>query len=187
MCDLCFLVLSNTILLLKTGFSGSSAGKDSAYNAGDPGSIPGLGRSAGEGIGYPLQYSWASHVAQLVKNLPVMQADLGLIPGLGRSGFLDSSVGKESACNAGDPGSVPGLGRSAGEGIGHPLQYPWASLVAQLVTNLPAMWETWVQSLGWQDPLEKRTAAHSSILAWKSQSMGSQRVRLSDFHFSLTI
>ena len=84
-------------------------------------------------------------------------------------GFPHSSVGKESACNAGDPGSVPGLGRSAGEGIGHPLQYPWASLVAQLVTNLPAMWETWVQSLGWQDPLEKRTAAHSSILAWKAQ------------------
>ena len=54
MCDLCFLVLSNTILLLKTGFSGSSAGKDSAYNAGDPGSIPGSGRSAGEGIGHPL-------------------------------------------------------------------------------------------------------------------------------------
>ena len=84
-----------------------------------------------------------------------------------------SSVGKESACNAGDPGSVPGLGRSAGEGIGHPLQYPWASLVAQLVTNLPAMWETWVQSLGWQDPLEKRTAAHSSILAWRIRGLHS--------------
>ena len=56
--------------------------------------------------------------------------------------FLDSSIGKESACNEGDPGSVPGLGRSAGEGIGCPLQYSWASLVAQLVKNLPPMWET---------------------------------------------
>ena len=82
-------------------------------------------------------------------------------------GFPHSSVGKESACNAGDPHSIPESGRSAGEGIGHPLQYPWASLVAQLVTNLPAMWETWVQSLGWQDPLKKGITTHSSILAWK--------------------
>ena len=80
-------------------------------------------------------------------------------------GFPDSSVGKESACNAGDPGSICGSGRSAGEGIGYPLQYSWASLVAQLVKNPPAMWETWVQSLGWEDPLEKGTATHSSILA----------------------
>ena len=62
-------------------------------------------------------------------------------------GFSDSSVGKESACNAGDPGLIPGLGRSAGEGIGYPLQYS-ASLVAQLVKNLPVMWETWVSFLG---------------------------------------
>ena len=55
-----------------------------------------------------------------------------------------SSVGKESACDAGDPGSIPGLGRSSGEGIGYPLQYSWAFLVAQLVRNPPAMWETWV-------------------------------------------
>ena len=59
-------------------------------------------------------------------------------------GFPDCSVGKESACNAGDPGLILGLGRSAGEGIGYPLQYSWASLVAQLVKNLPAMKETWV-------------------------------------------
>ena len=70
-------------------------------------------------------------------------------------GFPDSSVGKESACNAGDPGSIPGLGRSAGEGIGHPHQYSWASLVAQLVKNVPSTWETWVWSLGWEEPLEK--------------------------------
>ena len=77
----------------------------------------------------------------------------------------DSSVGKESTCNAGDPGSVPELGRCPGEGIGYPLQYSWASLLAQLVKNLPAMRETWVQSLGWEDPLEKGKATHSSILA----------------------
>ena len=67
-----------------------------ACNAGGPGWIPGLGRSTGKGIGYPLQYSWASLVAQLVKHLP---------------------------CNAGDLGSIPGSGRSPGEGKGHPLQY----------------------------------------------------------------
>ena len=67
----------------------------------------------------------------------------------------DSSVGKESTCNAGDPGSIPGSGRSAEEGIGYPLQYSWASLVAQMVKNPPAMRETWVQPLGWEDPLEK--------------------------------
>ena len=65
-----------------------------------------------------------------------------------------SSAGKESACNAGDPGSIPGLGRPAGEGVGCPRQYSWASLVAQLVKNLPAMWETEVQSLGWKVPGE---------------------------------
>ena len=75
------------------------------------------------------------------------------------------SAGKESACNAGDPDSIPGLGRSAGEGIGYPLQYSWASLLAELVKNLQAMWETWLQSLGWEDPLEKGKATHSSILA----------------------
>ena len=82
-------------------------------------------------------------------------------------GFPDSSVGKESTCNAGDPGLIPGLRRSAGESIGYPLQYSWASLVAQVVKNLPAMWETWVQSLGWKDPLEKGKATHSSVLAWR--------------------
>ena len=70
-------------------------------------------------------------------------------------GFPDGSVGKESTCTAGDPGSIPGLGRSPGEGIGYPLQYSWASLVAQLVKNPPALQETLVQFLGWEDPLEK--------------------------------
>ena len=68
---------------------------------------------------------------------------------------LIAPVGKESAYNAGDLGLVPGLGRSAGEEIGYPLEYSWASLVAQLVKNLPTVWKTWVQFLGWEDPLEK--------------------------------
>ena len=88
-----------------------------------------------------------------------------IICSMGTWSFPDSSVGKESTCNAGDPCSIPGLGRYAGEGIGYPHQYSWASLVAQLVKNLPAMWESWVQSLGWEDPLEKGTANLSSILA----------------------
>ena len=82
-------------------------------------------------------------------------------------GFPHSSVSKESACNAGDPGSIPGLGRYAGEGIGYPLQYSWSSLVTQLVKTPPAILETWIQSLGWEDPLEKGKATHSSILAWR--------------------
>ena len=80
-------------------------------------------------------------------------------------GFPYGSAGNESACNAGDPGSIPVLGRSAEERIGYPLQYSWASLVAQLVKNPPVMWETWVRALGWEDPLEKGKATHSSILA----------------------
>ena len=81
---------------------------------------------------------------------------------------------------------IPGLGRSDGEGIGYPLQYSWASLGAQLVKNPPAMQETYIQSLGWKDPLEEGMATHSSILAWtvpwteepgRLQSMGLQRVR----------
>ena len=84
-----------------------------------------------------------------------------------REGFPDSSVGKEYACNAGDASSIPRSGRAPGEGIGYPLQYSWASLVVQPVKNPPVMWETWVQSLGWEDPLEKGKAIHSSILAWR--------------------
>ena len=73
-------------------------------------------------------------------------------------GFPGSSAGKESACNAEDPSLIPGSGRSAGDGIAYPLQYSWASLMAQLVMNLPAISETWTQSLGWEDPLEKGKA-----------------------------
>ena len=84
-------------------------------------------------------------------------------------GFPDSSVGKKSTCNAGDPGSIPGSGRSPGEGIGYPLQYSWASLVAHLVKNLLAMWETWVRSLSWEDPLEKGKA---TLVFWPGEFHG---------------
>ena len=62
---------------------------------------------------------------------------------------------------------IPGSGRSPGGGISYPLQYSWNSLVAQMVKNPPAMWKTWVQSLGWEDPLEEEMATFSSILAWR--------------------
>ena len=85
------------------------------------------------------------------------------------------------------PSLIPGSGRSAGEGIGYPLQYSWASLVAQLVKNPSAMQETWVQSLTWEDPLEKGKATHSSILAWRIpwavHWVAKSRTQLRDFHF----
>ena len=111
-------------------------------------------------------------------------------------GFPDSSVGEESACNAGDPALIPGSGWSPGEGIGYPLWYSWASRVAQLVKNLPAIQETWVRSLGWEDPLEKGKATHSSILAWRipgtiyspwgRKELDKTECLSSDFHFAST-
>ena len=101
-------------------------------------------------------------------------------------GFPGSSAHKESTCNAGDPSSIPRLGRSSGEGIGYPLQFFWAFLVAQMVKSLSAEQETWVRSLSWKDPLEEGMATHSSILAWRIpwtempgglQFVGLQRVR----------
>ena len=80
-------------------------------------------------------------------------------------GFPDSSVGKVSACNAGNPGLIPGSGRSPGEGIGYLLQYFWASLVAQLVKNLPEMWETWVGKI----PLEKGI---TTLVFWPGEFHG---------------
>ena len=114
--------------------------------------------------GYFRGFAWsqsflrASLVAQLVKNQPAMQED---------------------------PGSIPGSRRSPGEGIGYPLQFSWASVVAQMVKNMPAVLEIWVQSLGWEDPLEGGMTTYSSILAWRIpwteepgglQPMGLQRV-----------
>ena len=80
-------------------------------------------------------------------------------------GLPGGSEGKETAFNARDLGSIPVLGRSPGRGNGNPLQYSWATLVAQRVKNPPAMQKIWVRSLGWEDPLEEEMATHSSILA----------------------
>ena len=91
-----------------------------------------------------------------IKEKPVQPGQIANItPSPPSDGFPHSSVGKESACNAGDPGSIPGSGSSPREGIGYPLQYSCASLVAQTVKNLPEMWETWVWSLGQEDPLRR--------------------------------
>ena len=101
----------------------------------------------------------------------------------GSLGSPDSSVGKEPACSAGDLGLIPGWGKSTGEGLGYPLQYSWASLVAQLVKNPPAMCGTWVRSLGWQEPLGERGSTNlKNIQAtptaqlqknkWPNQKMG---------------
>ena len=101
-------------------------------------------------------------------------------------GFPGSPAGKESACNAGDPGSIPGSGRSPGEGIGYPLQYSWASLMAQLVKNPPTMWETWVRSLGWENPWRRERLP--TPVFWPGEpdivhGIVKTRTRLSDFHF----
>ena len=103
--------------------------------------------------------------------------------------FPDSSVGKESACNAGDPASIPGSGKSVGEGIGYPLQYSWASLGAQLVKNPPAMWETWVQS--WVGKIARRRERlptpvfrPGEFRGWCSPWGCKSCTRLSRLHFS---
>ena len=107
------------------------------------------------GMGYWLERSWTNFwECPWYEPIWVMITS-SLCPSYIYTGFPRSSVGKESTCNPEDPGSIPGSGRPYGEGIGYPLQYSWASLVAQLVKNTPAMWETWALSLGWEGCLEK--------------------------------
>ena len=107
--------------------------------------------------------------------------------------FPSDSAVKESTCNAGDPSLRPGSGRSPGEGIGYPLQYSWASLLAQIAKNPSTMQETWVRSLRWEDPLEEGMVTHSRILAWRLPmdrgawqatvyGVAKSWTRLSDFH-----
>ena len=115
----------------------------------------------------------------------------GWLPTPAFLGFPGCSAGEASTRSAGDPISCPGLWTSADKGIGYPLQRSWASLVAQLGKSPPAMWETWVGSLGWEDPLDKGKATHPSILAWRIPwtvlSMGLQRIGqdwvIFTFHF----
>ena len=140
----------------QNGFPSGSVVENPPANAGDVGLIPESRRSPREGNGNPLQYSWLENpmgredwqatVHRVAKNWTLLSNSID---------FPGSSAGKESSCHAGDPGSIPGSGRSAEEGIGYPLRYSWASLVAQLVKNPPAMQETLVRLLGQEDPLKK--------------------------------
>ena len=105
-------------------------------------------------------------------------------------GFPGSSAGKESSCNAGDPSSIPGLGSSPGEQIGCPLQYSWASLVAQLVKSSPPMWETWVYP--WVGKIPWRRERLPTAVFWPGEFHGlyivhvtKSQTQLSDFHFHI--
>ena len=102
-------------------------------------------------------------------------------------GLPDSSVCKESECNAGDPGSISGLGRSAGEGIVYPFQYSWASLLAQLVKNLPAMWEVWLNPWVGEG---KGYAFHSGLedsMDYIVHGVRKSQTQLSNFHFTASL
>ena len=111
-------------------------------------------------------------------------------------GFPGSWAGEKSTCNTGDPGSILGLGESPVEGMGYPLQYSRASLVAQMVKNPPGMQETCIRPLVWEGPLEKGMATYFSTLAWRIpwteepgglQSMGSRWVRYNWLAFTFTL
>ena len=122
--------------------------------------------------GHPFPLGWFPEVS-VIMTIAGLAASLNFgTPRLPPS-FPGSSVGKESTCNAGDTSSISGPGRSPGEGKDYPLQYSWACLVAQLVKNPSAIQETWVQSLGQEDPLEKEMAPHSSTLPGKSHGQRS--------------
>ena len=122
-------------------FHSGSGSKESACNAGDLGSIPGLGRSPGRGHGNPLQY-------------PCLENPHGQrrLVSCSLWGCKESDMTEQL---------------SMGQHINIYSTWTWASLVAQLVRNLPAMRETWVRPLGWEDPLEDGMAIHSNILAWR--------------------
>ena len=142
-----------------------------------PGSVPG-GRKerkevASDGVQVLVKGNWkgqgSKESSDSAASSPLNEQNLYRFTSVykGDKGFPHRSVGKEYTRNAGDSGSIPGSGRSPEEGIGYPLQYYSASLVVQTVKNLPVMWETWVQSLGWEEPLKKGMATHSNILAWR--------------------
>ena len=128
-------------------FSHTFIGKESTYNVGDPSLIPGWGRATGEGIGYRLQYSWTSLVAQLVKNPPALRETwVGKIPWrrewLPTPVFLDfpgGSDGKESSCNVEELGSIPRLGRS--------LEEDMATFSSILVWRIPMDREAWLATV----------------------------------------
>jgi len=132
--------------VLVWGFPHSSVGKESASNAGDPSSIPGSGRSDGEGIGYPLQYSWAC--------------------------FPCGSAGKDSTCNEGDLGSIPGLGRSPEEGKGYPLQY--SGLENSMDCVVRGVAKTWTRPRDLHFHLVFRHSQHGFSFLRSATSVSSQ-------------
>ena len=134
------------------GFPDGSDGQESACNAGDPSSIPESGRSPGEGNGNPLQYS-------CLENSMDRGAWQATVHGVAKSQTRLSDQQTDTRLN------TRSYLQHAGSLVA--AYAIWASLVAQLVKNPPAMRETWVQSLGWEDPLEKGKSTHSSILAWR--------------------
>ena len=141
--------------------------KNLPTNAGDMGLIPGLGRSH-----IPAHHNWRKpkcsdedpEQAKINKSIQSKTKTCETI--VTSKSFPCSSAGKKILLQ-GDPGSIPGSGIYPREGICYPFQYFWASLVSQMVKNLPAMWETSVQSLRWEDPPEKGMVTHSSIRAWR--------------------
>ena len=132
-----------------------------------------MGREVGGGS------AWGTHVHPWQIHVNVWQNQYDIVKYINELIFK-----KESACNAEDSSSIPGSERSTGEGIRYPLQYSWASLVAQLVKNLPAMRETLIRFLGQEDQLEKGKASHSSISAWRIvHGITKSLTEQSDFRF----
>ena len=125
-----------------------------------------------------MSWDWMRVQGQWEKQRSLMPDPWGMVIESRKWGRINQRGWKGTASES--RSCCPGSGRSAREGIGYLPQYSWASIAAQLVKNLPAMWETWVRSLGWEDPLEKKKATLSNILAWRIpwavKSMGSQRV-----------
>ena len=133
--------------------------------------IPGSGRSAGEGIGHPLQYSWASLVAQLVKNPPAMQETW--VRSLSWEDPLETGKATHTGILAWRiPQTIQPMGLQSWTQLSdfhfhNALTLSHLAPGGSVIKNLPTMQETWVQSLGWEHPLEKRMTAHSSSLTWR--------------------
>ena len=158
-------------VVLKVGcpaFPDSSVGKESTYNAGDPSSIPGSGRSTGEGIDYPLQYSWASLVTQLINN-PLHCRRPGFNPWVvnipWRRERLPTPIFWSGEFHGLSHGKSTGSQRVGHDGVTFTSLDTFGLSCGSVVKNMPTMQETWIRSLGWENPLEKEMATHSSILA----------------------
>ena len=126
--------------------------------------------------GHRVRHHLATEQQQMINNVVIISSVRE-----SDSDFPGSSVGKESTCNAREPGLIPESGRCPREGIDYPLQYSWPSLVTQIVKNLPAMWETWVGKIPWRRAWQLTPVLLPAESPWtedpgRLQSMGSQRV-----------